>query len=69
MTARRRIITVTNPTCEVVVFMRQDGSAQAIVTSDRHTTTHEIPKAPKGERIAVKRMPDGCVEIMYEETK
>lgn len=69
MTARRAL-SVTDPTCEIVVFMRADGSAQAVITPrNRGPSTHEIPKPDEGERIAVKRLPDGCVEVVYEEVK
>jgi hypothetical protein len=27
----------------------------------------EIPKPPRDESIVVKRLPDGCVEVVYEE--
>lgn len=63
-----RWLTVTNPTCDVVVFMRPDGSAQAVIKARDHTTTHEIPVPSKGQRMIVKRTPDGCVEVIYEET-
>jgi len=67
MTARR-VLTVTDPTCEVVIFTRRDSSAQAIITSkNRGPTTHEIPAPDTGERIIVKRLPDGCVEVVYED--
>lgn len=65
----RRVFTVTDPTCEVVVFFRPDGSAEAVATAKKHTVRGEIPPPPKGERIAVKRTPDGCVEVVYEEVK
>ena len=32
-------------------------------------STHEIQKPEKGERIVVKRLSDGCVEVLYEEAK
>jgi phage baseplate assembly protein gpV len=67
MTARR-VLTVSDPLCQVVVFMRGNGSAQAVVTSKALApTTVEIPAAPKGEHIIVQRLSDGCVEIMYDE--
>lgn len=69
MTERRRMFMVTDPTCEVVVFFRPDGSAQAVATAKKHSMVGEIPAPPKGERIAVKRLPDGCVEVVYEESK
>ena len=59
---------MTDPTCDIVVFFRPDGSAQAIIKAREHSTTHEIPAPPEGERIVVKRTPDGCVEVIYEET-
>ena len=66
----RRALTVTDPTCEVVVFMRPNGSAQAVVTPRKlPPSTHEISAPGKGEHIVVKRLPDGCVEVLYEETK
>ena len=43
-----RWLTVTDPTCDVVVFMRPDGSAQAVIKARDHTTTHEIPVPSKG---------------------
>ena len=67
MTARR-VLTVSDPLCQVVVFMRDNGSAQAVVTSKTmQPTTVEIPAPPDGERIVVMRLPDGCVEIVYDE--
>ena len=67
----RRALTVTDPTCEVVVFMRANGSAQAVITpKNRGPSTHEIPApAMENEHIVVKRLPDGCVEVLYEDIK
>ena len=67
MTERRRMFMVTDPTCEVVVFFRPDGSAQAVAIAKKHTMVGEIPAPSKGEHIVVKRLPDGCVEVLYEE--
>jgi hypothetical protein len=67
MTARR-VLTVADPLCQVVVFMRANGTAQAVVTSKTmQPTTIEIPAPPEGERLVVQRLPDGCVEVVYDE--
>jgi hypothetical protein len=61
-------ITVRDPLCKVSVFMKHDGSAQAVVMSNNlRTIMMEIPKPPRDESIVVKRLPDGCVEVVYEE--
>jgi len=61
-------ITVADPLCKVAVFMRANGSAQAVISSNNlRAAVMEIPAPPKGEHIVVKRMPDGCVEVIFEE--
>lgn len=61
-------ITIADPLCKVSVFMRKDGSAQAVVMSNNmRSAVMEIPVPPKGQRIVVRRQPDGCVEVVYEE--
>lgn len=60
-------LTCADPLCKVAVFMRSDGSAQAVVTSNNlRAAVVEVPRPPPGERIVVKRLPDGCVEVGYE---
>jgi hypothetical protein len=67
MIVRPAWVTVADPLCKVAVFMRADGSAQAVVTSNNlRSAVMEVPAPPKGERIVVKRLPDGCVEVVYE---
>lgn len=67
MTARR-VLSVTDPLCQLAMFMRPDGSAQAAITSNNlRAAVVEIPAPSKGERIVMKRMSDGCVEIFYED--
>jgi len=61
-------ITIADPRCKLSIFMKKDGSAQAVVMSNNlRSAVMEIPKPPAGERIVVNRMPDGCVEVVYEE--
>jgi hypothetical protein len=61
-------ITVADPRCKVSVFMKPDGSAQAVVMSNNlRSAVMEIPAPPPGERIVVNRMTDGCVEVVYEQ--
>ncbi len=63
----RRILTVTDPLCQVDVVIFKDGSGQAVVTSNNLRAAEvNIPKPAEGEHIAVKRMPDGCVDVFYE---
>lgn len=64
----RRVLTNSDPLCEVVVIMKSDGSAQAVVMSNNlPQTTVTIPPPGDGERIVVKRTPDGCVDVFYED--
>jgi hypothetical protein len=64
----KRIVTVTDPGCEVVVFSKPDGSAEAVVTHPlTPPTTIQIEKAPKGQRIVTTRFGDGTVEITYQD--
>ncbi len=63
-----RVLTVADPSHQVVVFMLGNGSAQVVITSPStpdKPSTHEIPKPPKGQRIVVTRYPTGEVEVMY----
>jgi hypothetical protein len=63
-----RILTIADPAVQFVLFMRNDGSAEAVLTHpDRPTkpTRHEIPPAPAGQRIVMTRYPTGEVEVMY----
>jgi len=63
----RRFITITNPLCQVAVFLRPDGSAQAAVSSgELSVAVMEIPKPPDGERIVIHRGSDGSVDVVYE---
>ena len=60
-------ITVADPLCKLSIFMKKDGSAQAVVMSNNlRAAVMEIPAPPPGERIVVKREPDGCMEVVYE---
>ena len=61
-------ITVADPLCKLSIFMKKDGSAQAVVMSNNlPSTVMEIPAPPPGERIVVNRKPDGFVEVTYEQ--
>ena len=67
MSRRLTWLTCSDPLCKVAVFMRADGSAQAVVSSNNlRAAVVEIPTPPAGERIVVKRLLDGCVEVLYE---
>lgn len=76
MTARR-VLTVADPSCQVVLFMRADGSAEAFVIKPEDSakgfivgtlpTMVEIAKPPEGFRIKVSRLPDGAAEVVYSD--
>ncbi len=66
----RRVLTVADPNCQIVVFTRPDGTAQAIITKSEdgeRPTTIEIAKPPKGQRRVVARLPDGSVEVYNDD--
>ena len=64
----RRVLTVTDPLCQVAIAIFKDGSGRATVTSNNlQAAVIEIPKPADGEHISVKRTPDGCVDVWYEE--
>jgi hypothetical protein len=64
----RRVLTVTDPLCQVAIAIFKDGSARATVTSNNlQAAVIEIPKPEDGEHISVKRTPDGCVDVWYED--
>jgi hypothetical protein len=64
----RRVLTVTDSRCQVAIAIFKDGSGRATVTSNNlQSAVIEIPKPADGEHIAVKRTPDGCVDVWYEE--
>ena len=66
----RRILTIADPNCQIVVFTRIDGTAQAVITKgdeDGSPTTIEIAKPPKGQRRVVARLPDGSVEVYNDD--
>lgn len=62
-----RVFTVVDPLCQVSIAIFKDGSGRATVTSNNlHTAVIDIPKPADGEHIAVKRTPDGCIDVWYE---
>lgn len=70
MSEARRILTVTHPAYEVVVFMLPDGSADACVMHNgTETTRMRIESPPTGQRIVVNRLPSGVVEVQYRDSE
>jgi hypothetical protein len=74
----RRVLTVADPSCQVVIFMRADGSAEALVVKPAKDpikgfvvgtllTRVEIAKPPEGFSIVVARLPDGSAEVVYSD--
>lgn len=64
----RRVLAVTDPLCQVAIAIFKDGSARATVTSNNlQAAVVEIPKPGDSEHIAIKRTPDGCVDVWYED--
>lgn len=63
----RRVLTNSDPRCEVVIMMRPDGGASAAIMSNNlPVTRHEIEPPREGERLVVKRT-NGCVDVYYED--
>jgi len=67
----KRIITVNNPNCELVVFKRADGSAEAVIYQPmsydiEKATRVEIAPPPEGFAIATV-VHDGVSEVVYRE--
>jgi len=62
-----RIITITNPGYEVVLFMANDGSAEAVITGTPKMPTRVGIVAPApGRRIVVTRR-GGVIEVEYQD--
>lgn len=62
-----RIITVNNPGYDVVLFVRDDGSAQAIISGgDKPVTTVYIAAPEKGRRIVIERK-GSRLDVLYRD--
>jgi hypothetical protein len=66
----RHIVQSTDPTCEVVVIMNNDGGAEVFIAPHKAAATKvNIVPPDERERIVIKRTPDGCVDIYYEDVE
>lgn len=63
-----RIITITNPGYEVVLFMHPKGGAEAVITQpgDQQPTLHNIPPPAPGRVIVVERH-GTTLEVFYKD--
>lgn len=63
----RHVITITNPGYDIVLFFRDDRSAQAIISAPdgKPTSVYVAPPEP-GRQIVIERR-EGVLDVLYKD--